>query len=128
MLKPEEYTNLATVVEAKGGSLRTSLQEYLNTHHIPNWYPFLREFTAETKVFDNDTLAKVDINHVFHLLKYSGVPVHDFHDFDQPDYGSVDYRVRTAIATEPVYPEDVEGIIDYLPLWTPEENFVKRAK
>lgn len=69
-----------------------------------------------------------ELNHVYHLLQHASIPVHEFHDFNQPDYGSVDYRVRTAIATEPVYAEDVLGLIDYLPLWTPEENFSKRAK
>lgn len=63
-----------------------------------------------------------ELNHVFELLKAAGVPVHDFHDFNQPDYGDVKYRVRTAIATEPVWPEQVLGILDYLPLWKPESQ------
>jgi hypothetical protein len=45
--------------------------------------------------------------------------VHEFRDTEQPDYGSLDVEVRTAIATEPVSPDMVVGILDYLPLWRP---------
>jgi hypothetical protein len=61
-----------------------------------------------------------ELSHVFDLLYNAKIPVHSFLDTDQPDYGSLDYRVMTAIATEPLEPEEVLGILDYLPLWKPE--------
>ena len=60
-----------------------------------------------------------ELLHIYETLKFSGINVYDFHDTDQPDYGSADLRVRTAIATEPVFPDEVAGILDYLPLWKP---------
>ena len=53
MLDIAEYQRLKTLVEAAGATLLTSLGQYLNTHHLPNWYPLLREFTPETFIIDN---------------------------------------------------------------------------
>lgn len=58
-----------------------------------------------------------ELKHVFNLLEKNNIPVYDFFDTEQPDYGSPEDSVRTAIATEPVEPEAVKGILDYLPLW-----------
>ena len=60
-----------------------------------------------------------ELCHVMGLLENTDVPVHAFYDSQQPDYG-VNASVMTAIATEPVLPEEVAGILDYLPLWRPE--------
>ncbi len=60
-----------------------------------------------------------ELSHVTQLLEAAGIPVYEFEDTNQPDYGSVDLKVVTAIATEPVEAEDVLGLIDYLPLWKP---------
>lgn len=56
MVNAEEYDRMRMLVEQSGGKLLTNLDRYLNTHHIPNWYPALREFTAETFVIDNARL------------------------------------------------------------------------
>ena len=58
-----------------------------------------------------------ELKHVLVLLEKNGIPVYDFFDTEQPDYGSPVDLVRTAIATEPVEPSAVQGILDYLPLW-----------
>lgn len=61
-----------------------------------------------------------ELIHVANLLEHDKIPVHKFIDSNQPDYGDIDISIMTAIATEPVRPEDVDGILDYLPLWRPE--------
>lgn len=53
MLDMADYNTMRTLVEMKGGKMLTSLGQYLNTHHIPNWYPILCEFTSETFIIDN---------------------------------------------------------------------------
>lgn len=63
-----------------------------------------------------------ELNHVLDLLTHANVSVHTFHDFNQPDYGDVTREVMTAIATEPVEPGQVVGILDYLPLWSPSNQ------
>lgn len=53
MLNTADYNTMRTLVEMQGGRMLTSLGQYLNTHHIPNWYPSVREFTAKTFIIDN---------------------------------------------------------------------------
>jgi hypothetical protein len=56
-----------------------------------------------------------ELNHVYNLLLESGIPVYDFLDENPEAYGPG--QVRTAVATVPVEPIAVDGILDYLPLW-----------
>ena len=60
-----------------------------------------------------------ELHHVAGLLGLANIQIQRFFDTNQPDYGSPAYDVLTAIATEPVIPEEVFGILDYLPLWKP---------
>ena len=78
MLTAEEYAKLESMVAQAGARMRTTTQQYLNAHHIPNWYPLLKEFTAETVVFTNEQLATVDI--VAELQKLA------WHQFFLKDY------------------------------------------
>lgn len=60
-----------------------------------------------------------ELNHVFNLLDLAKIPTYAFYDSNQQDYGDPEWKVMTAIATEPVTPDEVVGILDYLPLWKP---------
>src|SRR6516162_1068211 len=51
MVKGEEYAALARAIEQCGAKTLTSPQEYVATHHLPNWYPLLADLTPETRVF-----------------------------------------------------------------------------
>ena len=57
-----------------------------------------------------------ELLHIIRLLDSSGISYECFLDTDQPDYGSLDEQVITALCTYPVTDEQVEGITDYLPL------------
>jgi hypothetical protein len=61
MVKGEEYAALARAIEQCGAKTLTSPQEYLATHHVPNWYPLLTDLTPETRVFpaDADIVAEL---------------------------------------------------------------------
>jgi hypothetical protein len=54
MVSGEEYSALARAIEQHGAKAFTSPQEYLATHHLPNWYPLLADITPETRVFSAD--------------------------------------------------------------------------
>lgn len=54
MLTASEYQKLADGIRAQGGKPLNSLEAYLACHHLPNWYPLVKEFTAETVVFPVD--------------------------------------------------------------------------
>ncbi len=56
-----------------------------------------------------------ELNHVHNLLVEAKLAVYEFEDENPDAYGPG--KVRTAICTEPVTPSQVEGILDYLPLW-----------
>lgn len=51
MLNAPDYEALTRAVAAAGGVPLTSPATYLATHHLPNWYPLIAEFTPETRVF-----------------------------------------------------------------------------
>ena len=61
MVKSEEYAALARAIEQCGARALTSPQEYLATHHLPNWYPLLFDLTPETRVYppDADLVAEL---------------------------------------------------------------------
>jgi ATP-grasp domain-containing protein len=54
MIKGEEYAALVKAIEHCGAKAFISTQEYLATHHLPNWYPLLSDLTPETRVFSPD--------------------------------------------------------------------------
>ena len=63
MLKGEEYAALVRAIEQAGATAFTSTQDYLATHHLPNWYPVLSDLTPETRVYpaDADLVAELRI-------------------------------------------------------------------
>jgi hypothetical protein len=54
MLTKGEYMNLAASVERSGGSCFTLPEQYVATHHLPNWYPIVKDYTPETVFLDTD--------------------------------------------------------------------------
>ena len=55
-----------------------------------------------------------ELLHVKRLLEAANIRYFEFHDDQEGEYEDV----VTALATEPVTPFAVAGILDYLPLWT----------
>jgi hypothetical protein len=52
MLTAPEYERLNTEIEKADAHLFTTIQAYLECHHLPNWYPKLAELTPETRIFE----------------------------------------------------------------------------
>lgn len=58
MLPPTEYGRLVSLIQQAGAVPLTSREQYELCHHLPGWYPHLREFTPETVVFaESDDIA-----------------------------------------------------------------------
>lgn len=55
MLTATEYKDLWSEIDRHGGKAITDLNTYLATHHIPNWYPLIPEYTAETVFLQVDS-------------------------------------------------------------------------
>ncbi|HEY3901140.1 MAG TPA: ATP-grasp domain-containing protein [Chthoniobacter sp.] len=51
MLSQPEYEALVAALKNAGGTPLTDTTAYLSTHHLPNWYPAIAEFTPETRIF-----------------------------------------------------------------------------
>jgi peptidyl-tRNA hydrolase len=64
-----------------------------------------------------------ELQHIADNLDRVGVGYYDFEDENDNLYG-VGWHPRTALAAVPAAPERLEGITDYLPLWTPEKTNV----
>lgn len=54
MLRPDGYERLAAAIENAEATPFTTAEEYVAAHYLPNWYPLVREFTPETRVFPPD--------------------------------------------------------------------------
>jgi hypothetical protein len=54
MLTPADYTSLVAAVQSTGVEMWTSLDRYLSTHYLPNWYSSIADLTPETRIFDVD--------------------------------------------------------------------------
>lgn len=58
MLSANGYSKLSASVRDSGAQLFIDQDEYLRTHHLPNWYPLVAEATPATRVFsENDDLV-----------------------------------------------------------------------
>jgi hypothetical protein len=62
-----------------------------------------------------------ELRHVTFLLLKKKIHVTPFEDENEGAYGK-GIQVVTAICTEPVYKDQVAGILDYLPLWPGEQK------
>jgi ATP-grasp domain-containing protein len=74
MLSAGEYENLVTAVASAGAHLLTDARAYLSTHHLPNWYPLISEFTPETRIFP----ANADLVAELQSLSWSEYFIKDY--------------------------------------------------
>jgi ATP-grasp domain-containing protein len=51
MVDQRQYGNLVECIRLSGATPLISLETYLLCHHLPNWYPLLRDLTPETVVY-----------------------------------------------------------------------------
>ena len=74
MLSPSNYEALAAAIAQSGAQVLTDPSTYLATHHLPNWYPALAEFTPETSVFP----ATADLAAELHTLAWPAYFIKDY--------------------------------------------------
>lgn len=120
MLKLSEYKRLNAAVTAAGAHLLTSPELYALTHHLPNWYPILQDYTAETVVVSTpaELFSQID------QLEWSGYFLKDFVKSLKVDGGSIIHNIAQAnywVERMLVYRDELEGGIcirrveDFLP-------------
>jgi hypothetical protein len=64
MVDEEQYRNFASAVQKTGCDPLTSPEKYLLAHHLPNWYPLIRDLTPETKVFPADVNLETELRNL----------------------------------------------------------------
>jgi len=72
MVTAEQYESLIRAIEECRAKPITSPEQYLGTHHLPNWYSVVSDLTPETRVFpvDADIVAELrDLNWGAYFLK-----------------------------------------------------------
>ncbi len=61
MLSEGDYRRLVDVLADQGAAPFTPLETYLSCHHLPRWYPLLRDLTAETRVYPTNADLEAEI-------------------------------------------------------------------
>jgi len=57
MIEGSNYQNLVNLIEARDASPITTTEQYLLTHHLPNWYNILEDLTPATAIFANGHIS-----------------------------------------------------------------------
>lgn len=74
MLTPEAYENLSSALRGKDAISFTSPEQYKLCHHLPEWYPHLKDLTSETIVLKSDANFPKELNH----LNWPGYFIKDY--------------------------------------------------
>lgn len=97
MLSGPEYEKLNAALGQNHTKLLISPQEYLANHHLPNWYPEIKDLTPETRIFPADC----DL-------------VSELKGLNWPEYFIKDYvkSLKTALGSRFSRPEQVSPIVE----------------
>ena len=61
MLSSKEYEALVLSIEGTGSRPAISLQMYLGSHYLPNWYSALADLTPETRIYPPDCNLEAEL-------------------------------------------------------------------
>jgi hypothetical protein len=61
MLNAEEHKTLSHIVQSREATLFTSTEQYLAAHHIPKWYPYIKDLTPETVFLPTDANLSAEL-------------------------------------------------------------------
>jgi hypothetical protein len=123
------YTVIPATVQVMDKSIRQPLgRQAQQGQHVMGRYMWIQGFHAgplgKWVPTTGITLACRDskeLGHVLYLLTRANIEYEIFMDDNAEAYGP-GIRLITAICTEPVYKDQVTGILDYLPLWPGEQG------
>jgi hypothetical protein len=96
MLSTTEYKSLISNLAHVGAQPVTSLDVYLSSHHLPNWYSRISDLTPETRIFPPDC----DLEAELRALAW-------------PEYFIKDYvkSLKTSIGSRITKPEQVSAVV-----------------
>lgn len=85
MLNPDKYKKLVAFIEGKGGIPVTNVENYLQCHHLPEWYEQCKKYTAESRFFPNNNELEENIN----MLGWDTYFIKDFVKSNSTGKGSI---------------------------------------
>lgn len=74
MLAQPDYEALVAAIFRSGAQPFTDAKTYLSTHHLPNWYPAIADFTPETRIFP----PNADLTAELHSLGWPSYFIKDY--------------------------------------------------
>jgi hypothetical protein len=96
MLSQSEYSSLLDLITKAGGRPLTDLKAYLSTHHFPNWYPLIKDFTPETKILGLDQNLEQELQKI------------GWKEFFVKDYVK---SLKTSTGSRITRPEDIQKLV-----------------
>ena len=117
--------NVPSIVQPSGRQIAqachaVSLLRLKMTQGIDRKIRSITEQTAPITTIILQARDTLELIHVQSLLNEKRIFNYAFYDHGNPDYGSIDMHVFTALATEPIDADQACTILDYLPLWGAE--------
>lgn len=96
MMSAPEYESLVSNIIQAGAQPITSLENYLASHHLPNWYREISDLTPETRIFPADCDLEVELR----TLAW-------------PEYFIKDYvkSLKTSIGSRITKPEQISTVV-----------------
>jgi len=64
MLNKTDYICLYSLIKSQGAFLYTNPSNYLLAHHLPNWYPILKDLTPQTIIIKDLANLKVELKKI----------------------------------------------------------------
>jgi len=108
MLNEPNYRALVSRIRGSKAEPLTDTITYLSAHHLPNWYPLLKEFTPETVVFP----PNADLESELKSLGWDAFFVKDNVKSLKTSIGSIIQKpedIRTVITEMEKYRGEIEG-------------------
>lgn len=96
MLSATEYETFVSALTQAGARPVTDLRAYLNSHHLPSWYPSLADLTPETRIYSPDCNLEAELR----ALNWS--------EFFIKDYVK---SLKTSVGSRVTKPEQVATVV-----------------
>jgi hypothetical protein len=100
MMNPDLYKKFENLVKSRGGKLLTSLEDYIGSHHLPNWYESCKDFTSESYFFENDDALEKNAMEL------------GWESFFVKDFVKSNYNERGSIAHSPSEVVEIVNLIE----------------
>jgi hypothetical protein len=129
MLSDLEYNQLELFVQHYHGTLLTSQSDYYKTHHLPNYYPLIKDVTPETFFLEKSKISVANLEIIWNrslMDGWNGIFVKDYVKSLTTTEGSV-AKTKQSLVNIVTKLDDMRGVEGGLSLRR-LENFVPETE